>query len=71
MHEDGQCRYCEYYGSSGRPSTRVVGIKGFDKSGFKIATNGNSAKAKELVKYQLSNLYTMSKKKINSSLFCT
>jgi len=36
--------------SSGRPTTRVVGIKGFDKSGFKIATNGNSVKAKQMVK---------------------
>jgi len=35
--------------SSGRPSTRVVGIKGFDKSGFKIATNSKSVKAKQLV----------------------
>jgi len=37
--------------SSGRPSTRVVGIKGFDRSGFKIATNGNSVKAKQMVSY--------------------
>jgi len=36
--------------SAGRPSTRVVGIKGFDKAGFKIATNSNSAKAKQMVK---------------------
>ena len=36
--------------SSGRPSVRVVGIKGFDKSGLKIATNSRSAKAKDLVK---------------------
>jgi len=35
--------------SSGRPSTRVIGVKGFDRSGFKIATNSKSAKTKQLV----------------------
>ena len=35
--------------SSGRISSRVVGVKGFDRSGFKIATNSKSVKAKQLV----------------------
>ncbi|ELU12709.1 hypothetical protein CAPTEDRAFT_129800 [Capitella teleta] len=33
---------------AGRPSSRIVGVKGFDKSGFKIATNKNSRKAKDM-----------------------
>lgn len=33
---------------SGRTSSRIVGVKGFDRTGFKIATNGNSLKAKNM-----------------------
>ncbi|KAI0233565.1 Pyridoxine-5'-phosphate oxidase [Lamellibrachia satsuma] len=32
----------------GRPSIRIVGVKGFDKTGFQILTNQNSKKAKDL-----------------------
>lgn len=33
---------------SGRTSSRIVGVKGFDRCGFKIATNCNSLKAKNM-----------------------
>lgn len=40
----------------GRPSIRIVGVKGFDKTGFQILTNQNSKKAKDLVSVRLELL---------------
>ena len=49
--------FCFSLFREGRPSVRMVLLKGFDSSGFKFFTNHDSRKAKELVR--ISILWTV------------